>query len=97
MSKTYEIYSRGEEKCWLADTDTFTLALSDCADADIAEHVDETTAEMLAECFDFDALLALAIERERPNAPSGICSKLSHAIRIAAQMPNGMISHASAR
>ena len=89
--KIYTIYTRDDEKCWLVDSDTFTLALSDSADADQAENVAETTPETLAEYFDFPALLALAIERENPNTPSGICSKLSKAIRIAAMMPDGIL------
>lgn len=76
MSATYEIYSRGNEKCWLADTDTFTLALVDCADADLAENMDETTPEMLANCFSREALVALAAER-------GNDEKLDKAIAVA--------------
>jgi hypothetical protein len=84
--ETYQIYSRGDEKCWLADSNALTLALSDCADADNAENIEEMTAQMLAEAFSFDALLELALQREKPKQPGGMCAKLTKAIRLAAQM-----------
>lgn len=75
--ETYSIYSRSGERCFLADTDTFTLALSDSHDAETAEKLEETTPEMLADWFDFIALRSLAIERES-------CEKLDKAILLAA-------------
>ena len=67
MTKTYEIYSRGGERCWLYSDDTYTLALSDCADPELAQETTETTAAMLADCFSADALRGLLIEMIAQN------------------------------
>jgi hypothetical protein len=74
---TYEVYSKSDEKIWLYSDDTYTLAISDCADPDMAQETTETTPQMLAEIFSVDALKSLL-------AQIGHCEKLERAIAIAA-------------
>ena len=53
---TYEIYTKADDKVWLYSDDTYTLAISDCSDPEIATETTETTPIMLADIFLADAL-----------------------------------------
>ena len=69
---TYKIYTKGDDKVWLYSDDTFTLAISDCSDPEMATETTETTPAMLADIFSADALRGILAEMEADHAAGRI-------------------------
>lgn len=66
-TKNYTATSKSGEKMFLHTDETYTLALSDCADVELAQDTKETTPRILADIFAPEELVSLR-EQMNPNS-----------------------------